>query len=148
MAILSLPEPTSASQDEKLPDLARDHWLNCLQRGYFAIKAYCLRPNLPAEGSFFDGCVVEFARACRGAAKGTRARNVDYLAAVVIYRQALFAGIPVLKSQVISHLPGPRPLLTFQRVLAAIPKVAPRQDPRQAIARLVGATLEIAASTR
>ncbi|OLS14532.1 MAG: hypothetical protein RBG13Loki_1844 [Promethearchaeota archaeon CR_4] len=148
MATLPLLAPVSLLQDAISANLARDHWLERLQRGYFKIKALCVHLNLPMDGAFFDGCMTEYARAYRGAGKGTKARNVEILSAVVVYRQALMTGIPLKKSLLITHLSGPRPMVAFQRVLATISKDAPRQDPRLVVSRLVSAILNgIAAPT-
>ncbi len=123
-------------------DLAREHWRERLLRGYLAIKSLCLRLDLPIDGTFFDGCMTEFARAYRFGGKGTRARNVEVLSAVVVYRQSLVASIPVPKSKLIEFLGGAKAIGTFHRVLGSTSQHAPRQDPRAVASRLVSAILE------
>ena len=122
-------------------DLSYQHWRERLTRGYLAIKALCLRLNLPVGGEFFDECMKGFARGYCVAVKGSRARNVNVLAAAVIYRQSLQAGIPVPKTLLIEFLGGEKSLAPFHRVLGTLAKYTIHQDPRVVTGRLMSSIL-------
>lgn len=97
-------------------DLISEQTKEWLLRGYFAVKSLCLRLDLPVDGEFFNACMTGFARSTRLSAKLSGNHEVDFLAAVAIYRQSLSSGFPVFLPKMLELLCGARGLGSFHEV--------------------------------
>ncbi len=97
-------------------DLISEQTKEWLLRGYFAVKSLCLRLDLPVDGEFLNACLTGFARSARPFAKLSGNHDLDFLAAVAIYRQSLSSGFPVFLPKTLELLGGARGLKSFHEV--------------------------------
>jgi transcription initiation factor TFIIIB Brf1 subunit/transcription initiation factor TFIIB len=111
-----------------------------LQRAYFEIRRIFTILDLIGRPILFDAAMAGFARAYRGALKGSRCRNVHLLALVTAYRALRSARVPIaLKGYLAACLDDGHNPRQFMAVLKDTTGAFPRTNPEEMVPREVSA---------